>query len=189
MGSKLRPLVLVAPDQPRTAATRRIGDAELADVRDRLAAAVGRICPSWLAAQRDDIVQEAMVRVLHAIERTDGDINSAYVWRVGYSATIDEIRKARRRREQPLDDDAPEPGPQSERPDRVLFSKRVRVAIRDCLAGVAEARRRALTLYLLGHRVPDVAERLAAPPKRAENLVYRGLADLRRCLSGKGVTV
>jgi RNA polymerase sigma-70 factor (ECF subfamily) len=44
-----------------------------------------------------------------------------------------------------------------------------------------------VTLYLQGHSVPDAARILDWPAKRTENLVYRGLADLRACLSNKGL--
>ena len=60
-------------------------------------------------------------------------------------------------------------------------------AIRDCLAGLKLERRRAVTLYLSGNTVPESAGLLDWTVKKTENLVYRGLADLRRCLTGKGI--
>ena len=48
-------------------------------------------------------------------------------------------------------------------------------------------RRLAVTLHLQGHTVPEAGSLLGWNAKRAENLVYRGLADLRDCLAGKGV--
>ena len=45
----------------------------------------------------------------------------------------------------------------------------------------------AVTLYLQGHSVPEAARVLDWPAKRTENLVYRGLADLRECLMKKGI--
>jgi CHAT domain-containing protein len=56
------------------------------------------------------------------------------------------------------------------------------------LGNTAEDRRRAVMLYLLGHTVPQAGELLGFGAKKAENLVYRGLADIRSCLEGKGVT-
>jgi RNA polymerase sigma-70 factor (ECF subfamily) len=49
-------------------------------------------------------------------------------------------------------------------------------------------RRRAVMLYLQGHSVPEAARLLGWTAKRTENLVYRGLADLRHCLRAKGHT-
>ena len=48
-------------------------------------------------------------------------------------------------------------------------------------------RRLAVTLYLQGHSVPAAARLLEWTAKRTENLVYRGLADLRECLTAKGM--
>ena len=48
-------------------------------------------------------------------------------------------------------------------------------------------RRLAVTLHLQGHSVPEAARLLDWAVKRTENLVYRGLADLRECLTAKGI--
>jgi RNA polymerase sigma-70 factor, ECF subfamily len=48
-------------------------------------------------------------------------------------------------------------------------------------------RRHAVTLNLQGHSVPDIGRLLGWTAKKAENLVYRGMADLRSCLSSKGI--
>jgi RNA polymerase sigma-70 factor (ECF subfamily) len=48
-------------------------------------------------------------------------------------------------------------------------------------------RRLAVTLHLQGHTVPEAARILDWAAKQTENLVYRGLADLRACLMAKGI--
>jgi RNA polymerase sigma-70 factor (ECF subfamily) len=48
-------------------------------------------------------------------------------------------------------------------------------------------RRHAVTLSLQGHSVPEIGRLLGWTGKKAENLVYRGMADLRECLEGKGI--
>ena len=48
-------------------------------------------------------------------------------------------------------------------------------------------RRLAVTLHLQGHTVPETARILDWAAKQTENLVYRGLADLRECLMAKGL--
>jgi RNA polymerase sigma-70 factor (ECF subfamily) len=57
--------------------------------------------------------------------------------------------------------------------------------ITDCLQAMAPYRRQAVALHLVGHSVPETAGLLSCTRKRAENLVYRGLADLRACLRKK----
>jgi RNA polymerase sigma-70 factor (ECF subfamily) len=44
-----------------------------------------------------------------------------------------------------------------------------------------------VTLHLQGYSVAEAAALLAFGLKQTENLVYRGLADLRRCLAAKGL--
>ncbi len=48
-------------------------------------------------------------------------------------------------------------------------------------------RRRAVALYLQEHPVPENAEHLGCDRKRARNLVYRGLAELREVLRARGL--
>ena len=58
----------------------------------------------------------------------------------------------------------------------------------DCLARLLPARRRAVALYLQGHSAPETGNLLGWSLKRSENMIFRGLADLRRCLAGKGLS-
>ena len=159
--------------------------ADHAELRRRLLAAVRRHCPPWLRDEADDIVQQAMIRVTSSEVTT---VNSTYIDRLAYCATIDEIRRRRARRmvitEEPPEVPSAAPG---DHPGRVSEDRRVGEAIRDCLAGLVETRRRAVGLYLEGHTVPEVGRILDISTKNAENFVYRGLEDLRACLHGKGM--
>jgi RNA polymerase sigma-70 factor, ECF subfamily len=173
--------------------------AELVDVgglRQRLARVVDRVCPTWLAAQRDDLVQSALIRVMHLLDRraldgaSEGNVPFAasYLHKVAYSALVDEIRRVRRRRETDLDDQAVDAqavaGPD---PERIAASTEIGRGIQACLMQMKHERRLAVTLYLQGHTVVEAARILEWTPKRTENLVYRGLADLRGCLASKGM--
>ena len=128
--------------------------------REDIARAVRRACPRWLADRADDIAQTALMRVMDVLERREGerDLSPFYLKKAAYSAVVDEIRRLRRRREVPLEQDpelplrAPAPTPSGGPPARELGK-----AIRDCLGGLLAARRRAVTLHLLGHSVPEVA--------------------------------
>jgi RNA polymerase sigma-70 factor (ECF subfamily) len=44
-----------------------------------------------------------------------------------------------------------------------------------------------VTLHLHGHSLVEAARILDWAAKQTENLVYRGLADLRKCLLAKGI--
>jgi RNA polymerase sigma-70 factor (ECF subfamily) len=166
---------------------------DFSKLRHDLVKVVARICPSWLAAGREDVVQAALMRVMQIVEKKAGGeenapLASSYLYKVGYSVLVDEIRRVRRRNETVLDDEPAVPAVQSlTDPERLTASREIGRGILDCLARLARDRRLAVTMYLQGHSVPDAARVLAWSPKRTENLVYRGLADLRACLESKGM--
>lgn len=164
---------------------------DLAEVRQVLRRAVHRVCPSFLAAQRDDIVQSAMLRVVEIASRSEhGGIRTAsYLWRAAHSATVDEIRRAGRRREVPLGDSGVAEHHSSTTPDpeHELRGRQIGKAVRDCLATLMRPRRTAVVLYLYGFEDDETERVLGGNRKRVRNLTYRGLGDLRRCLEGKGI--
>jgi RNA polymerase sigma-70 factor (ECF subfamily) len=57
--------------------------------------------------------------------------------------------------------------------------------IRECVAQVSPTRRSPVILHLQGFSLDEVAAILRKERKQIENLVYRGLADVRRCLEGR----
>jgi RNA polymerase sigma-70 factor, ECF subfamily len=170
--------------------------AELVDVgglRQRLARVVDRVCPAWLSAQRDDLVQSALMRVMHLLDRSgpsEGNtpFTASYLHKVAHSALVDEIRRVRRRRETDLEEGAGDHHAiGTHDPERIAASTEIGRGIQSCLIHLKHERRLAVTLYLQGHTVVEAAHILDWSPKRTENLVYRGLADLRACLTSKGM--
>jgi len=164
----------------------------LADVRKRLSQAARRVCPPWLALHVEDIVQTALLRILEAArKRGEGNpvLTSLYLERAAFSATVDEIRRHRRRQEQPMDEASlPEPAAGSRPgPEAATQSREIVQGINDCLGGLPGSRKIAVTLNLQGHSSPEIAALLKWTTKVAENQVYRGLAALRRCLAAKGL--
>ena len=59
-------------------------------------------------------------------------------------------------------------------------------ALRSCLEQLPESRRLPVVLHLQGFAPTEVSRVLNAPGKRVENLIYRGLIALRRCMAEKG---
>jgi RNA polymerase sigma-70 factor (ECF subfamily) len=164
-------------------------------LRAALVRAVRRQCPRWLSDHADDLVQAALMKVMAAAGGSEGNrpLSSFYLYRVAHSALVDEIRRRQRRREVPLGvtDADDEPGghiePQAAGdPEQDASLRELGAAIRECLLDMNADRRLAVTLYLQGHSVPEAARILGWAAKRTENLVYRGLADLRQCLLAKG---
>lgn len=161
------------------------------ELRRQLNAALARTCPAWMAERREDLVQAALLKVMEIEKRREGETEwtSFYLSRVAHSALVDEIRRRRRRPEDPLEegvaDHTPEDGEAD--PERGALGRELGRGLRACLAALAQARRRASTLHLLGHGTLEVARLLGWDAKKAENAIYRGLADLRLCLAKKGL--
>lgn len=162
-----------------------------------LTRAVRRVCPPWLADRRDDLVQAGLMRALRLVrrERRQDAPPASYLWRVANSCLIDELRAQRRRSEVPLvesvgeDDGAravqlADDGPD---PERAVRAEELRRAFEACLRTMTASRRRPVALHLQGHPLREIATLLSLPPKRAENLTYRGLGDLRTCLTARGL--
>ena len=157
------------------------------EIRVRLMRAVARVCPPWMADHREDIVQAALMRVMGV--RRKGPFrrfSSSYLWRTAYSALVDEIRR-RRGQDVPLEEAGDGQRAAGPGPEQQARGREIGEAIRSCLAQLVRPRRMAVVLQLQGHTVPEIAHLLGWSPKRAENMVYRGLADLRQRLSDRGL--
>ncbi len=162
---------------------------QIALLRDRLVVAVRSVCPYWLRDQQQDIVQVAMIAVLKQKEG-NRQFPASYLRKAAFTAMVDEIRRRRSRGEVPLeaeDDDEPTLVAASAGPERRLMSGEISVEIRACLDRLASPRRSAVTFHLLAYKVPSIAEKMGWKRKQAENLVYRGMQDLRECLRRKGL--
>ncbi len=162
------------------------GDADTtaSQLRAAVARAVRRVCPQWLAADADDLTQIATTRVLARINQTSGKVafTPGYLYRAVHSALIDEIRRRRRLREEPIEDTLVASS------SRQREGWEIRDALKACLAGLVPSRRRAVMLHLQGHPAVEASALLGCTQKQAENLIYRGLANLRACLEARGAT-
>jgi RNA polymerase sigma-70 factor, ECF subfamily len=161
---------------------------DIGELRANLLRAVRKCCPRWLASDAEDLAQIAVTRALARVSATDGGVEftPGYLYRIAFSVIIDEIRRRRRRRETALPSDDPPPSPAAG-PERLARAREVRSAIVASLAAMNPARRRAATLHLLGHTLAEIAALLDCNAKKAQNLVYRGMADLRAALKAQGI--
>jgi RNA polymerase sigma-70 factor (ECF subfamily) len=162
------------------------GGLDLAAVHRTLTRAVRAVCPRRLEAERDDLVQGAMVRVLAATRGRN--VNATYVWKAASCALLDEVRRARRRHEVPLvSEPTSELRDGAPGPERALSARDLEIAVRSCLGTLSPDRRRAVALHVLGYTPREAARVLETGVKRVSNCVFRGLADLRACLRQKGI--
>ena len=72
-------------------------------------------------------------------------------------------------------------------PERVARAREIGRGILGCLKTLTPERTLGVALYLQGHTAPQTARILGWSLKKAENMIYRGMADLRGCLEGKGL--
>lgn len=164
---------------------------DYATLRTELLRCVRSVCPAWLGIEAEDICQQAMVKVMAAVERGDGATPppTPYLRRVAYSATIDELRRRRIRAHDRTDDSGVRQAVTKEaNPEQGVLLGEIGRDMFACLQQLDPLRRRAITLHLQGLVRHEVAGILGWTVKQTENRVYRGLADLRRCLSSKGHT-
>ena len=136
--------------------------------------AVRRRCFGLLASQREDLVQSAMLRLLERNRSEDlGGRGASYFWKVAQSVVVDELRRLDRERRLT----------EGVREERQTWADPViGIQLRRCLERLEERRRMAVTLHLSGLRIPEVARTANWTVKTAENLIYRGLEDLRGLL-------
>lgn len=160
-------------------------------LRCDLTTAVAALCPHALADRRDDLVQEAMLKVMRIVASSEPgrEFNATYLWRTAYCSLVDELRRLRQRGEVAIEEAGPgeslissQPGPSA-----ASRSREIRRALNGCLKRLIEPRRLAVILYLQGERPREAAELLGWPRRRVHNLTFRGLRDLRRCLGAEGV--
>jgi RNA polymerase sigma-70 factor (ECF subfamily) len=164
---------------------------QLAALRLRFQGAVKRACPPWLADDAEDMVQAGLMRLVASWEESAGkqEFSSIYLAKAARGAVVDEIRRRYRRRESQLEEEGVVGVAISHNPDpeREAASREIGRALRDCLRRLRDSRRLPVTLYLRGCSVPEVGRRLRWTPKKTESLVFRGLQDIRVCLSRKGI--
>ena len=170
----------------------RIGDdpVDLEELREILMQALRRKCSRRFESHFEDIVQRVLVKVVERSEDSSAlvPVGPGYWVKAAHNALVDETRRLRSKLEGPSPPEhekswfSEEPGP-----DRAFQSKQIGAAIYDCLQQQVDARKQAVTLYLHGYSAKESGKVLHYPEKRVRNLVFRGLSDLRRCLSGKGI--
>lgn len=156
----------------------------------RVRAAVRRTCPPYLAAQAEDIAQEVLLQLSRKLRRGEGKdgFSTMYLMKAAHGVTVDEIRRRSRRKER-TGTEATMMERQHDTPDpeRSAVGRALGREIRRCLETIVQTRRAAVVLHLLGCGVPEIARRLDCPLKSADNRVYRGMKNLRDCLSAKGL--
>jgi RNA polymerase sigma-70 factor (ECF subfamily) len=152
--------------------------------------AVARVCRGPLGLQREEIEQEARIRLWRAIRRETNIVDlRLYLHRIVATAAIDAMRQIRGRREIPLEPSNADEQPSSldhisedPSPERVVAGRELARTARTLLARLPANRRRAVGLHLQGFTTAEIARLMRWSEPKARNLVHRGLNDLRQQL-------
>ena len=158
--------------------------------------AIGRCCPTDLGLHRDEIEQDARIRLWHALRRERNIKDPAsYIYRIAATATIDAIRRVAARRESPIalvepsgtDDSEQASTMRQESPEDLAARREIGRKIDDALAELPDNRRRAVALHLQGFTSVEIGRLARWSEPKARNLTYRGLKDLRERLRAAGI--
>lgn len=131
-------------------------------------------------AEAEDIAQESFVKVWRAIDRYDADRARLETWvaRIATNACLDKLRK---RREETLDDDAPERVDAAPRADDVLAADASAQRVRAAIAALPERQRAALELCSFQDCTNiEAAEILGVSIEAVESLLARARRKLKR---------
>lgn len=157
---------------------------------------VTRTCPRSLNVHADEIEQDVRLRLWKVLQRESNLRHpTSYLHRVIATATIDAIRRAKVRREEPLITRSEDPShpraidPMTPQPDPEHAASGVQIGriIQRSIETLQENRRTAVKLYLQGFTYTEVAELLQWTEAKARNLVSRGMQNLREQLESEGV--
>lgn len=135
----------------------------------------------------EDILQEIRARLWKKLgsEKKMAHLSS-YIKKVVRSVVVDEVRKARTEERLLRRAIEEEKGvwmsPSGKEPEREDLG----LDLEKALGSLLESRRRAVKLFLFGLTVEEIAMVFHWSEDKTRNLVYRGLADIKKGLPGKG---
>lgn len=179
----------VSSSRPLTVRGGSPAAAEHRALRMELSRAAEKLCPPWLRPSCDDIVQEAFLRVTRARAAADGPSPRSYLWKAVYTTMVDWIRREEvRQRGRAADVAVDSVAGAGATPESRTTARQIGAHIHDCVGGLSEARRTVVAMYLQGHGPAEIARLIGSAYKSVENLLHRGLAQVRACLQRKGVT-
>jgi RNA polymerase sigma factor (sigma-70 family) len=143
------------------------------------------------AAELDDLLQDVRIRLWRA--KPDAELIEAapasYVYRTAISAALDLLRRRRARSAEPIDEIVGEQALMTEASsDSQLEEAELAARVSAAVDTLAESRRVAVRMHLMGYDRAEIAATLGWSEGRTRNLVQRGLVDLRKELARQGIT-
>jgi len=137
----------------------------------------------------DDIFQEVKIKIWKILSNEKKIKNyPSYIKKIINSSIIDQLRKLRRERGIILQE---QQNRISEKEINYDMDKTIKIDSKEILGqavdSLIESRRIVVKLFLLNMRIDEIAIFLNWSKNKTRNLLYRGLADLKRKLITKGI--
>ena len=154
--------------------------------RDLYAATSSRLFAICVALLRDraraeEALQESFTRIWERASRYDAEKGAAMAWMtvVTRRIALNELRRRDNAHSSLDDEEAPEIPAELPEPDPLAKGRLV-----DCLDKLGEERRKwVLLAYIHGYSHEELARRFDRPLGTMKSALFRGLADLRKCIS------
>lgn len=160
-------------------------------------AVIARTYSGRLELNADDIVQEVKIKLWKELSKQEKIVNlKAFICQIAFTTTIDEIRKVKTRRQEPLPEEEQEMDllmsarvrPDPPTPQVELERKEIQRLVVSAVDSLGDNRRQVVKLYLYGMNYKEIASELSWSEGKARNLLYRGLEELSEILKSKGVS-
>jgi RNA polymerase sigma factor (sigma-70 family) len=148
----------------------------------------------------DEVVQEVRVRLWRARQESETivSLGTSYIYRTAMTAALEVVRRKRgsgptMASVEPQDEWGEHAASgavegDGRGPEQVLARAELTGAVSEALLELADARRTAVRLYLVGYSRDEIAQMTGWSSAKARNLIYRGLADLRAALVRRGIS-
>lgn len=150
---------------------------------------IQRFDPQRKGLDPDDILQEVKMKIWKVLNDEKQIKNlSSYIKKIVDSSVIDHLRRLRREEGIIFSEK------QKKISDRKIryeaehpYSNKLKEMVDQALDSLLESRQKAVKLFLLNLSIEEIAISLGWTKDKTRNLLYRGLADLKKKLKEKGI--
>lgn len=136
----------------------------------------------------EDVIQDVKVRIWKLV--CGGRIirkHGPYIKKVVYTSIIDQFRKKRRESDLVQHEKLKHISEmETHYRGEAIRTRGMSEPLARAVDGLIRSRRRVVKLYLLNLNIREIANYLDVSPDKIRNLLYRGLADIRKHINGTG---
>ena len=133
----------------------------------------------------DDIFQEVKIKIWKILHNEKKIVNySSYIKKIVDSSVIDQLRKLKREEGIYLHEKNKKISEQKSNyvSDEFYSQRDMKEIVGRAVAGLLDSRRKVVKLYLLNMNIEEIAAYFRWSKDKTRNLLYRGLADLKKIL-------